>query len=101
MRQKSWVQWLESGDRNTAFFHSMIKNQRNRKRIVSLLTPVGVHTKGEEEAKIEAICYFKSLLGSPPNNPYPGADVLRPFIHKRVSEEHYVLLDVIPTDEEI
>ena len=101
VRQKSRVQWLESGDRNTTFFHNMIKNRRNRNRIVSLLTPAGTHTKSEADTKKEAIRYFKSLLGTPPSNPYPGMNALRPMIHKRIPAEHYVMLDMIPNDEEI
>ena len=101
LRQKSRVQWLESGDRNTAFFHHMIRNRRNANRIVSLITPEGTQTISEEDTKLEAIRYFKSLLGSPPSNPYPGMDALRPIIQKRVPEEYHVLLDAIPTDEEI
>ena len=101
MRQKSRVQWLEAGDLNTAFFHNVIKNRRNRKRIVSLLTPTRSHTKSEEETKSEAIRYFKNLLGSPPSDPYPGLDDLRLIIQKRIPAEYYDMLDEIPNDVEI
>ena len=45
-----------------------IKKRRNRKRIVSLVTPNGQQTRNEEEAKVEAIQYFKTMLGSLPVN---------------------------------
>ena len=89
------------GDRNTSFFHNAIKNRRNRNRIVSLTTPDGLQTTSEEEAKIQAIRYFKSLLGSPPSTPYLGMDALRSIINKHIPEEHYALMEEIPSDVEI
>ena len=101
LRQKSRFPWLESGDRNTTFFHNSIKNRRNRKRIASLLTPNGLQSKNEEEAKSETIRYFKTMLGSPPDNHYPGMAALRCNIHKRISNKKYTLLDEIPDEAEI
>ena len=61
----------------------------------------GLQTSSEEDAKVEAINYFKTLLGSSPPNPYPGKEALRPFIHKRIPEEQHALMDEIPSDAEI
>ena len=61
LRQKSRVQWLDAGDRNTAFFHNSIKNRRNSKRIVSLLQPNGVSTQNEGETKAEALRYSQAI----------------------------------------
>ena len=101
MRQKSRIQWLEAGDRNTAYFHNSIKNRRNRKRIVSLIQPNGLQTITEDATKFEAIRYFKSMLGSTINTPSPGVIELRSIIQKRISNEHVTFLESIPTIEEI
>ena len=101
MSQKSRVQWLESRDRNKTFFHNSIKNRRNRKRTFSLIIPYGTQTKNKVEAKHEAIRYFKAMVGSPPINHYPRMGALRHYIHKRISPEHYTLLDAIPNDADI
>ena len=101
LKQKSRVQWLEAGDKNTAFFHHSINNRRNRNRIVSLIQPNGIPTTTEGEAKEEAIRYFKSMLGSPTTNHYPGASILRNIIQKRISADHFNLMDNIPTYAEI
>ena len=89
VRQKSRVHWHESGNRITAFFHNAIKNRRNRKRIMSVVTLDGLQTKDEGEAKSEAIRYFKSMVGTLPDNHYPGIDTFRSIIHKMISQEHY------------
>ena len=54
-RQKSRIQWLEAGDRNSRYFHNSIKIRRNMKRIISLVRPDGTTTTDEAEAKEEAI----------------------------------------------
>ena len=83
------------------FFHNSIKNKRNRKRNVSLVTPNGLQTKNDEEAKTKAIRYFKNMLRSPPVNHYPGMGALISYIHKIISYEHFTLLVESPTDVDI
>ena len=68
---------------------------------MSLVTPNGDHTKNEEEAKYEAIRYFHSMLGTPPNVPYPGVFELGNIVQKRVPTDYIHILDSIPTNEEI
>ena len=101
VRQKSRIQWLEARDRNTAYFHHSIKNRRNRNRLVSLVRPNGTQTKNEEETKVETIRYFTSMLGTSANNPYPGINELRHIIQKRIPNDQSLLLDAIPSDDEI
>ena len=36
------------------------------------MKPTRSNTKNEEEAKIEAVRYFKAMISSPTNNQYPG-----------------------------
>ena len=100
-RQKSRIQWLDAGDRNTAYFHNSIKNRRNRNRIVSLIQPNGTKTTTEEEAKFETIRYFKMMLGTPSTNPYPGINNLSNIIQKRIPNDQFEFLDSIPSNEEI
>ena len=87
VRQKSRIQWLEAGDRNTSYFHNSIKNRRNRNHVVSLIQPNGTQTKNEDEAKIETIRYFKSMLGTSSTNPYPGITKLKYVIQKRIPND--------------
>ena len=101
VRQKSRIQWLDKGDRNTAYFHNAIKNRRNRNRIVSLVRPDGSHTKTEDEAKSETIRYFRSMLGTTSTNPYPSIYEFRRIIKKRVPIDQISMLDRIPTSVEI
>ena len=55
LRQKSRIQWLEVGNRNTAYLPNSIKNHRNRKRIVSLTQPNRSQTSNEKKMKEEAV----------------------------------------------
>ena len=43
-RQKSRVQWLELGDKNSSFFFKSINNNRNRSRIHNIMLPDGNST---------------------------------------------------------
>ena len=55
----------------------------------------------EDKAKCEAVCYFKTMLGSPPLSTYHGIDALKPMIHERISQEHSQYLEQISSYEEI
>ena len=101
LKQKSRIQWLESGDKNSRYFHLSIKARRHFKRITSLEKPDGRFTTTSDEAKEEAVRYFQSLLGTTSDHNYPGKVFLRSFIHKRVPSESLAELDRLPSDIEI
>ena len=62
LRQKSRIHWLESGDRNTTFFHHTINNRRNRKRIVSLIQPNGNPTLMRMRPKLKLLDILSPCL---------------------------------------
>ena len=100
-RQKSRIQWLEGGDKNTAYFHNSIKMRRNTKRIISLVRTDGSLTASEEEAKHEATSFYQGLLGTPASHGYPGIQELQKIISKSLHPDQIRGMDAIPTDQEI
>jgi hypothetical protein len=61
-KQKSRVDWLQEGDRNTAFFHNMVKAHRSGNSITSLVTASGDQLFSKEAISLEAIRYFSHLF---------------------------------------
>lgn len=41
-RQRSRINWLQSGDRNTSFFHAATRNRRSQNRLTVLENEAGV-----------------------------------------------------------
>lgn len=63
-RQKSIVQWLTLGDKNTRFFHQKMVSHRLRNKILSLVDSNGVRLEDPDAIKTEILGYYKGLLGS-------------------------------------
>lgn len=68
-KQKSRVQWLTKGDRNTNFFHQSTLKHRSRNIIRSLVKEDGSIVTNEREIVREAMNYFSSYLLNPVNDP--------------------------------
>lgn len=100
-RQKSRIQWLSQGDKNSKFFFSCTKSRWNSNKIISIENGDGCVVSGHSEIKDVAINYFKDLFhASPPCNEISSAlDCLN--WDKTVSTEHSLLLTKIVTNEEI
>lgn len=64
--QKSRVQWLQCGDRNTNFFHISILVRRRRNRIEALQAENGRWESSQAVLKEMALSYFKELYNSNP-----------------------------------
>ena len=62
--QKSRVQWLKEGDKNTHFFHSSVKGRRQRNKIQRLQREDTTWTNSEEEIGEEVVNHFKELFRS-------------------------------------
>jgi hypothetical protein len=64
-KQKSRVQWLRLGDRNTAFFHKSLLHRQVRNRIHSLQDEAGNIVHDPQELGKLASNYFEHLLSVP------------------------------------
>ena len=73
-RQKSRVLWLREGDRNSKFFHALVKQRRARNRITQLLDENGNVVEDEEGLVAIATSYFRQIFES--SNPEDIADAL-------------------------
>ncbi|KAI3465769.1 hypothetical protein Pfo_022432 [Paulownia fortunei] len=60
-RQKAACRWIDEGEKNTKFFHSLVKEKRNQNRIFSI-TYEGARLTDPEEISKSAATYFQNLL---------------------------------------
>nr|XP_027101745.1 uncharacterized protein LOC113722690 [Coffea arabica] len=63
-RQKSRIQWLREGDKNTKFFHTSVQGRRRRNRLNKLQREDGTWTESEEAVSTEVAKYYRNLLHS-------------------------------------
>ena len=60
--QNSRVDWFQEGDRNTTFFHNIVKAHRSRNSITSLVSTSGDQLFSKEVISLEAKRYFSQLF---------------------------------------
>ncbi|XP_058185702.1 uncharacterized protein LOC131302927 [Rhododendron vialii] len=63
-KQKSRVQWLALGDKNTKFFHQKMHAHRVKNNILSLVNDQGVRLEDPVAIEEEILGYYQRLLGS-------------------------------------
>ena len=62
--QKSCVRWLQVGDQNTRFFHSVVQTRAARNTIRSLVNGQGEVLTSDQDIKKEAVSHFQTFLQS-------------------------------------
>ncbi|KAH0861244.1 hypothetical protein HID58_089505 [Brassica napus] len=60
--QKSWVQWLVLGDRNSRFFHKVAQSRNVRNTIRRIVTADGRILTSLPDIKSEAVSHFATFL---------------------------------------
>lgn len=60
--QKSRIDWLKNGDRNTTFFHLSTIIRRWKNKITSIKNNEGVWLQNKEDIKNHIVDYFTSLF---------------------------------------
>nr|XP_027096084.1 uncharacterized protein LOC113715980 [Coffea arabica] len=63
-RQKSAIRWIQQGDANTKFFHSIVKQRRNANFVSRVRDGTGCWLEEEEDIRNSAVQYFEKLLTS-------------------------------------
>jgi hypothetical protein len=64
-RQKSRIQLLKEGDRNTKFFHRSTIQRRHANHITQLITENGKTLHSHEDLEAELVTYYQDLLTEP------------------------------------
>ena len=101
MRQKTRVQWLEVGDKNSSFFFKCINNNRNRGRIHNILLPNGERTPNLEVTCEAFVDHFKGILGKPHETMYNGKRRIEELVRCKINDEQFARLGARLTEEEI
>lgn len=66
-RQKSRVQWLKAGDKNTRYFHQSIIQRRRENHIRRIQKSYGTWTEEGKVIRVECEVYFKHIFRSEGN----------------------------------
>lgn len=99
--QKSRVQWLGFGDRNSRFFHRVTQSRNVRNTIRKIVTPDGTILTFLQDIKRDASAHFEAFLnGSPKRAPCATHEVISELVdHHCSSEDTRKLMQPIQDDE--
>ncbi|KAL2471166.1 DNAse I-like superfamily protein [Abeliophyllum distichum] len=97
-RQKSGIKWLREGDKNSKFFHAVVKKNRSKNKISQIRDSEGRLILNEAEIQNSAMAYFQSILTK--ESTEDGRDLLE-SIPNIISLEDNRILNAVPTAEEI
>lgn len=103
-RQKSRINWLREGDFNTTYFHRICQVRASYNAIRAFLTEGGDWIYDPIQMSIHAVAHFQSVLApivlirSPISTDARWFDELQNF---RISTEQALLMETIPSPEEI
>ncbi|KAJ6952190.1 hypothetical protein NC653_041365 [Populus alba x Populus x berolinensis] len=97
-KQKSRIQWLQLGDRNTSFFHKSLLHRQVRNNIYRLQDDAGTVIHDQQEIGNMASTYFQRLLCVP--NP-PILEDLHSIYPATISEASKSIAEAPITNDDI
>jgi hypothetical protein len=97
-RQRSRVEWLREGDRNTAFFHARASARRRTNKIQYLKRPDGSRCDKQDDIKGMVQIFYEDLFSS---EPCPSIDAVLESIPTKVTPDMNEDLLKPCTDSEI
>eukprot|EP00253_Pinus_taeda_P035368 PITA_35368 len=100
-RQKSRINWLREGERNTKFFHHARVQHRQRNRILSIKNEAGERVIEQEGIEKVLVDYHKDILTEPENDRGAAIENICKEIPKMVREEKNKALMRVVTIEEL
>ena len=96
-QQRSRVQWLGEGDRNTKYFHHRDSERRRKNAILGLWNDVGLWCDSKEDVVRTVLSYFEGVYSS--SNPSQLEEVTS-LIPTKVSEDmNHGLIKEFSTEE--
>lgn len=92
-KQKSRENWLESGDKNTKFFHNSTKHRRLVNRITKIKTKSGAPSYSLDVICAEAIEYFMNIFNNQDGSRLPLRNEVLKSIPKIINKDHNQILN--------
>lgn len=99
--QKSRIQWLGLGDRNSKFFFKAIKGNINKGRISSVVLCNGNRVNKSEDVYNTFVDSFTNLFGKPFSDCYNGYERINDLVSQRVTSNQFNDLARDVTDKDI
>ncbi|GKB13443.1 RNA-directed DNA polymerase, eukaryota, reverse transcriptase zinc-binding domain protein [Tanacetum coccineum] len=96
LQQKTKIKWLNEGDKNTAFFHGILKSRRSKSRVEVIKNEDGVSFEGED-VNIQFVKHFESFFGKVDNTSCINESMFK----KKLSNEDARSMISEVTDKEI
>ncbi|KAM0917640.1 hypothetical protein ACQ4PT_009125 [Festuca glaucescens] len=84
-RQRSRIQWLKEGDRNTAFFHAKAKDHARSNLISSLKRDDGSFCSNQSEMEHMAASFYKNLFKAQDNT---VPELITEFVPRKVDDKY-------------
>ncbi|XP_060200410.1 uncharacterized protein LOC132628664 [Lycium barbarum] len=97
-RQKAKARWLQDGDKNTSYFHKVIKDRRRKLNIQSIQDNEGHKIEGHQNIATTTIKHFEGLFSY---QEVKGSFRILDIVPKLVTEEMNAILTAIPTPQEV
>lgn len=85
-RQRSRVDWLHEGDRNTSFFHARASARRRTNKIKYLLKPDGSKCEDQHEMENMARCFYMNLFSTEPQRASSVLETIRTYIDQQTND---------------
>ncbi|GKB94345.1 RNA-directed DNA polymerase, eukaryota, reverse transcriptase zinc-binding domain protein, partial [Tanacetum coccineum] len=98
LHQKARVNWLKEGDKNSAYFHSILRTRRNKGRIDSICREDGSRVEDGQVSQ-QFVDHFNMFLGQS-SNVTPLND-LEDYVQARLSDAEASAMITMVTDDEI
>ncbi|XP_049364733.1 uncharacterized protein LOC125829561 [Solanum verrucosum] len=97
-RQKASIHWFSEGDKNTKFFHGLVRGRRRRLNVQRIMKADGQWVERDNEVAAEALSFFQNqFAGCNLDNNFSLLQNIQPL----VTSEDNELLIAIPEETEI
>ncbi|KAK8659541.1 hypothetical protein V6N13_029741 [Hibiscus sabdariffa] len=97
-RQKSHIDWITEGDRNTHYFHHHAIRRKQRNRISSLKFQHGEWCDDDQTLQEEVVCYFAGLFLVDSTDPSPFPTMCA---FPSISQDSMHTFDYVSSNQEI